>query len=138
MNPVLAGEDAGYILSDHPNGVRALFDANRNLDHSAENHRCTMGEALLEGTDGSITLRGDGSLWLRHFLDQQEACLLAPDTTGIFGGDCVHHLQSHVISGLLGEQPLENTAQSYLKVIEIETAIYSSAESGRKLKLDSL
>ncbi|MEM7589839.1 MAG: hypothetical protein AAF320_06780, partial [Myxococcota bacterium] len=28
----------------------ALFDGNRLLDHSAENTRCTMGEALVEGT----------------------------------------------------------------------------------------
>ncbi|MDC0738265.1 Gfo/Idh/MocA family oxidoreductase [Cognatishimia sp. SS12] len=137
VNPVIAGEDAGYILSEHPGGVRALFDGNRNLDHAADNHRRTMGEALLEGTEGSIALKGDGSLWLRRFGAIAPSCLLVPDDWDGFGGDCVHHLQSHVISGLLSGGPFENDAASYLKVVEIEEAIYESAASGRKLKLET-
>ncbi|MEP2716847.1 Gfo/Idh/MocA family oxidoreductase [Pseudophaeobacter sp.] len=137
VNPVIAGEDAGFILSQHPGGVRALFDGNRNLDHSADNHRRTMGEALLEGTKGSITLTGDGALHLRRFGAQDTTCLLGPDSWEGFGGNCVHHLQSHVISGLLGGGAFENEAASYLRVIEIEEAIYSSAETGRKMRLET-
>ncbi|MGH1415278.1 MAG: Gfo/Idh/MocA family protein [Pelagimonas sp.] len=136
VNPVIAGEDAGYILFDHPAGVRALFDGNRHLDHAADNHRRTMGEALVEGTKGVITLRGDGSLWLRPFQDMRETCLLQADGWEGFGGDCVHHLQSHVISGLLNGTPLENLAQDYLRVIDIEEAIYASADNGHKITLD--
>ncbi|MFY0617519.1 Gfo/Idh/MocA family protein [Shimia sp.] len=136
VNPAIAGEDAGYILSEHHGGVRSLFDGNRTLDHSADNHRCTMGEGLLEGSEGTLSLRGDGSLWLRRFGSRQESCLLEPNACPGFGGDCVHHLQSHVISGLLGEQTIENEARSYLKVIEIETAIYASSQTGQKLKLE--
>ncbi|SFK67353.1 Gfo/Idh/MocA family protein [Shimia haliotis] len=135
VNPSIKGEDAGYILFDHPNGVRALFDGNRNLDHSADNHRRTMGEALLEGTEGTITLHGDGSLWLRKFGSEQKVCVQPADTWDGFGGNCVHHLQSHVISGLLSQTPIENVAASYLRVIEIEEAIYTSASTGQKLKL---
>ncbi len=43
INPVIAGEDAGMILFDHPGGVRSLFDGNRHIDHAADNHRRTMG-----------------------------------------------------------------------------------------------
>ncbi|SET47913.1 Gfo/Idh/MocA family protein [Oceanicella actignis] len=67
VNPVIAGEDAGYILFDHPGGVRALFDGNRSLDHAADNHRRTMGEAWFEGDKGTLTLLGDGSVHLRPF-----------------------------------------------------------------------
>ena len=136
MNPVIAGEDAGYILFDHPNGVRSLFDGNRHLDHVADNLRCTMGEALIEGTMGAISLRGDGSLWHRHFDSRQETCLLQPDTCGGFGGDCVHELQKHVVSGLLDGTPMENVAREYLKVIVIEEAIYLSAKTGQKVPLE--
>jgi len=132
VNPAIKGEDAGYILFDHPDGVRALFDGNRQLDHGAANHRCTMGEALLEGTDGAIALHGDGSLWLRKFGAEQQTCILPADQSEGFGGNCVHHLQSHVISGLLSQTPIENEAASYLRVIEIEEAIYRSAETGQK------
>ena len=136
VNPVIAGEDAGYILFDHPNGVRALFDGNRALDHAADNHRRTMGEALVEGTQGTIELRGDGSLWLRPFNTLQPRCLLPADTWDGFGGDCVHALQSHVVAGLLDGTPIENCARDYLQVIDIEEAVYASADTGRKIQLE--
>ena len=136
VNPAIAGEDAGYILFDHTDGVRALFDGNRNLDHATDNPRRTMGEAILEGTKGIITLKGDGSLWLRGFKKAESQCLLEPNSASGFGGDCVHHLQKHVISGLLKGTPIENDAESYLRVIEIEDAIYRSAELGKKLALE--
>ena len=131
VNPVIAGEDAGYILFDHPSGVRALFDGNRNLDHAADNLRRTMGEALIEGTDGTLRLLGDGSVQLRPFGAQDEAELLAPDTWQGFGGDCVHALQAHVIAAMKGA-PLENEASDYLTVLTIKDASYASAEAGEK------
>ena len=132
LNPAIAGEDAGYIISEHPGGVRALFDGNRHLDHAADNLRRTMGEALIEGTQGTIDLRGDGSVWLRAFGSDSATCLLAPDTWDGFGGDCVHALQSHVVAGILDGAPLENTAADYLTVGVIEEAIYASAATGLK------
>ncbi|KIC46434.1 dehydrogenase [Ruegeria sp. ANG-S4] len=137
VNPVISGEDAGYILFDHPNGLKALFDGNRCLDHSAENLRQTMGEALIEGTEGSLVLNGDGSVELRPFGKQTSQQVLPPSTHDGFGGDCVHALQSHVISGLLKGTPLENTARDYLDVIRIEEAIYRSAAEGRKINLET-
>ncbi|SNS93681.1 Gfo/Idh/MocA family protein [Antarctobacter heliothermus] len=136
VNPVIAGEDAGYILFDFPTGARALFDGNRLLDHAATNTRCTMGEALVEGTTGTLTLTGDGALHLRHFGTQESACILPPDTSGTFGGDCVFALQSHVVSCLRSGAHPENTARAYLPVIATEFAIYSSASEGRKLDLN--
>ncbi|GAA6209093.1 Gfo/Idh/MocA family oxidoreductase [Cognatishimia sp. WU-CL00825] len=135
MNPVIAGEDAGYILFDHPNQVRALFDGNRHLDHAADNLRRTMGEAIFEGTEGVIALYGDGSVTLRRFGSTDEAQIKAADTWDGFGGDCVHALQTHVISGLFGETQLENQALDYIKVIEIEEAIYTSARIEKKIAL---
>jgi len=137
INPAIAGEDAGYLIFEHPGGARALFDGNRHLDHAADNKRRTMGEALVEGDRGTLRLIGDGSLWLRTFGAQKETEVLPPDTFDGFGGDCVHALQTHVASGLLDGTELENTCRDYLSVIEIEEAIYASAQSGRKLALGS-
>ncbi len=134
-NPAIAGEDAGYILFEHANGVRALFDGNRHLDHNADNLRRTMGEALVEGTDGAIMLNGDGSVSLRKFGTQTSQTLLPADIWDGFGGDCVHALQSHVVSGILDGTVLENCARDYLAVIAIEEAIYTSAKTGRKQAL---
>lgn len=135
VNPVIAGEDAGYILFDHPGGARSLFDGNRLLDHAAENHRKTMGEALIEGTEGTLTLGGDGAVRWRGFGTSTDEVLLPVADTPGFGGDCVHHLQSHVIAAMRTGQKPENTASDYLAVIEIEQAIYTSSDSGRKIRL---
>ena len=135
VNPVIAGEDAGYVVFDHPSGVRAVFDGNRCLDHSAKNTRCTMGEGLFEGTDGTIRLHGDGSVTLRAFGALTQEVILPPDTHDGFGGDCTHALQSHVVSGLLDGTPLENQARDYLDVIAAERAIYLSAQTRSKLEI---
>jgi len=135
VNPVIAGEDAGYILFDHSNGLRALFDGNRSLDHKAENTRCTMGEGLFEGTQGVLSLHGDGSVKLRKFGSQVDRIIHDADTSGTFGGDCAFHLQEHVVQALDGLRDFENTASDYLIVIEIEDAIYESANTGAKVDL---
>lgn len=135
VNPVIAGEDAGYILFDHPNGVRSLFDGNRLLDHAAENHRKTLGEALVEGTKGTLSLGGDGAVRFRAFGNLTEEVLLPAQDSPGFGGDCVHLLQSHVIDAVRNGDTPENTAADYLAVIAIEQAIYDSSETGRKVRL---
>lgn len=135
VNPVIAGEDAGYIVFDHASGVRALFDGNRNLDHAADNTRRTMGEALIEGTQGTLTLTGDGAVTLRRFGALDGEVILPPDTHDGFGGDCTHALQSHVVSGLIDGDLLENLAADYLDVIKVEQAIYRSAKMHRKVEV---
>ena len=54
LNPVIAGEDAGIVLFDLPNGVRGVLDGNRLADHAADNTRRTMGEMLIEGSDATL------------------------------------------------------------------------------------
>ncbi len=135
VNPGIRGEDAGFVLFDHPGGVRVLFDGNRCLDHAAENTRCTMGEALVEGDAGTLTLTGDGALHHRAFGATKTIRTLAPDTSGRFGGDCTFHLQAHVIEAFLEERPFENAARDYLDVQVIEAAIYRSAETGAKITI---
>jgi predicted dehydrogenase len=135
VNKVITGEDAGLVIFDHLNGVRSLLDGNRNLDHAATNRRCTMGEGLFEGSKGTLTLLGDGSVQLRNFADLASQEILKPNTSNNFGGDCAYHLQLHVIDGLLGNRCFENEATDYLTVVEIETAIYESARLMRKVNL---
>ena len=134
INPVIAGEDAGHVIFDH-GPVRALFDGNRHLDHVADNLRRTMGEALIEGTAGVLTLYGDGSVTRRDFGSATAQTVLPADRWEGFGGDCVHALQSHVIRAMNDGTPLENEARDYLRVIAVKDAIYASADAGRKIVL---
>jgi len=133
INPVIAGEDAGFVIFDHASGVRALFDGNRHLDHAADNLRRTMGEAWIEGTAGTLTLYGDGSVTRRAFGTAKEETVLPADTRDGFGGDCVHALQAHVIDAIHSRGPVENEAADYLDVLAVRDAIYASADAGRKL-----
>lgn len=135
MNPVIAGEDAGYLMMDFDGGVRAMFDGNRLLDHAADNCRMTLGEAMVEGTKGTMTLRGDGSVTLRRFGETDEQVILATKAYSGFAGDCVYALQAHVTDSLAGHVAFENLAQEYLQVREIEEAAYRSSEEGRKITL---
>jgi len=132
----IKGEDAGVILFDHAGGAQSLFDGNRHLDHAADNLRRTMGEASVEGTAGQLTLSGDGSVTFRRYGSLETETIQPPDTFDGFGGDCVHALQSHVISGLLEGTPLENQTRDYLTVLKLEAAIYASANTGRKITMD--
>lgn len=136
INPVIAGEDAGVIVFDHPNGVRTVFDGNRHLDHASDNTRRTMGEALFEGTEATLTLTGDGALHLRGFGQQVAEVVLEADDCDGFGGDCVHRLQCKTVRDFLqGRQP-ENSASDYLRVMQVVEAIYRSAEAGQKLTVE--
>ena len=133
VNPVIAGEDAGFVVFDHADGVRGVFDGNRCLDHAADNTRRTMGEALFEGTKGAITLTGDGAVHFRAVGQQTQQQLLAPDNHDGFGGDCTHALQQHVVAAMTTDGALENEAADYLSVIAVEQAIYASAEQQRRV-----
>jgi predicted dehydrogenase len=134
-NPVIAGEDAGYILFDYQSGARALFDGNRLLDHKTSNGRLTFGEALLEGTEATLTLTGDGSVTCRAFGTTEDITLLPAQSYRGFAGDCVYALNAHVVSALHGGAPFENRAMDYLRIHEIEEAVYASAAQGRRIAL---
>ncbi len=134
LNPDITGEDAGYFILEFADGKRALFDANRHLDHATINCRNTLGEALLEGTEGTITLSGMGELVLRKFGSRDLEIIFAEKQWKGFAGDCVYELQSHVIKGMLqANYSFENAAEDYIFVIEMEKAMYESAKTGQKV-----
>lgn len=128
LNPAIAGEDAGLFIFDYADGRRALFDGNRLLDHDAENHRLTMGDALIEGDRGALSLTGDGAVHFRAFGGRHAETVFPAQAWPGFGGDCARALQAHVVSALLHGTPLENQAGDYLRVLALEDAIYRSAE----------
>ncbi|MEP0960734.1 MAG: Gfo/Idh/MocA family oxidoreductase [Roseobacter sp.] len=135
MNPNITGEDAGLIVFEHGNGVRALFDGNRHLDHASDNLRRTMGEAVFEGTTGTLSLFGDGRVERRSFGAQTSGVVLQPDPWDGFGGDCVFALQSHVIDAVSQGRVPENIAREYCEVLRVRDAIYRSAQEGRRIYL---
>jgi predicted dehydrogenase len=135
MNPVIAGEDAGYIVFEFAGGATGLFDGNRLNDHVAANPRRTMGEMWLEGSAGVLRLDGDARLWWKphHEPESEHRYDRGPDDA--FGGGCCLALQRHVVRHLLEGAALENRGKDYLVNLRIEDAVYRSSAEGRKVIL---
>lgn len=135
INPVIAGEDAGYIVFEFASGAGGLFDGNRLNDHVARNPRRTMGEMWLEGSAGVLRLDGEGRLWWKpHHGEEMEHAYDAGPIDGFGGGAC-EWLQRHVVAHLLHGAPLENTAHDYLANLKVQEAVYHSHEQGRRIEL---
>lgn len=136
MNPVIVGEDAGYILFDFDSRSTGVFDGNRLNDHVADNTRRTMGELWLEGAHGVVRLDGAGRLWWKPHGGEERPHRYDWQDSG-FAGDCVLALQSHVLRHLRDGAPVENSARDYLRNIVVEDAVYRSAETGRWIDLSA-
>lgn len=132
-NPVIAGEDSGTFIFQMADGARIVFDGNRTLDHVAENRRLTMGELLIEGSAASLHLSGDGAIKIRKFGENTWNTHSFSFENRDFGGDCVYHLQEHVVSHLTASTPLENTASLYLKNLQLQELVYRASDEGMKL-----
>lgn len=130
LNPAISGEDAGIVLFRFRDGGRGVFDGNRLAEFEAANPRLTMGELWLDGSEARLRLTGDGALWLRPNGQAERRHGYAWEDRG-FGGDCVHAFQAHALAHFLDGAPAETNVRAYLRNIEIEEAVYRSAEEGR-------
>jgi predicted dehydrogenase len=128
LNPHISGEDAGTFTFSYDNGLRVVFDGNRHLDHAAANTRKTMGEMLIEGTAGTLTLDGEGNIRHRPFGTVQPVEIAYDYNDTGFAGDCVYLLQAHIVDHLCNGMPLENKASDYLQNQRLEALIYESHE----------
>lgn len=135
LNPAIVAEDAGLVVFGYKDGRRALFDGNRLADHKAEDQRCTMGEALIEGADGTLELFGSGQLFFRAYGSREAEEIEMPDWPKTFGGGCVASLQAHVIDHMVTGTPLENDVRDYIWNLEWMEAAYASHHAGRRLDL---
>lgn len=134
-NPHICGEDSGVIIFEFADNIQAIFDGNRLLDHSSSNARRTMGEMEIAGTKGEIRLNGEGQIFVREFAQQNFVEQRYDWRDQHFGGDCVFNTIEHIAMQYLYDKPIENQAHEYLKNIEIEHAIYESAERGKLIDL---
>ena len=133
LNPVISGEDAGLVIFSFRNGVVGVFDGNRLSDHAAENCRLTMGEMIVEGSAGVISLHGNGQVYFRAHGEQTgELIPYQWEDTG-FAGDCVFNLQEHVVDCINNNRSVSNNVKEYLTNLVVEDAIYQSQESGCKV-----
>lgn len=136
LNSAISGEDAGHFVFYYESGLRAHFNGNRLLDHAADNTRLTMGEMLIEGTQGSLALYGNGDLLLRNFGASDWHAIEYTFEDNDFGGDCVYHTQKHIIDHLQRGTALENRMDDYLRNLELEELIYKASAMQTRLECD--
>ncbi len=130
INPVIKGEDAGYVIFDFASGAAGMFDGNRHVDHPATDTRMTNGVLLIEGTEGVIRLDGFGRLFVRPRGGEEREHVYGWEDRG-YGGDCVYGQTRHIVEHVLNGTPLVNSGRDYLRNLTIEEAVYRSAEEGR-------
>jgi len=131
LNPAIIGEDAATILFAFENPRRSgVVDGNRLLDHPSDDPRMTNGVMLVEGTGGQLRLDGYGRLFLRPHRGEEREHAYAWENRG-YGGDCVYRQTAAALAHLRDGTPVPNTGRAWLRNMEIEEAIYRSAEEGR-------
>ena len=160
LNPIINGEDAGIMLLQFASGARGLIDGNRLSDHNAENTRLTMGEMLIEGEKGVITLNGTGAVSFRAHGSQSIEPINFDWQNIDFAGDCVYLTQKHILNSVFGDDDIstragtdkvqeahsrehdvhvpENTADQYLINRVVERCVYESSEQGCWLAVSAL
>lgn len=136
INPVIAGEDAGYIVFEFESGATGLFDGNRLNDHVAKNPRRTMGEAWIEGSGGVLRLDGDARLWWKPHQGAETEHRYDAGPEDTFGGGACEWLQRHVVRHFAEGSPMENTARAYLRNLQIQEAVYASNAQGRRIVIN--
>jgi D-apiose dehydrogenase len=136
INPVVAGEDAGFIHFEFASGSTGSFDGNRLNDHVAENPRRTMGEMWLEGERGILRLDGQAQLYFKPHQGTEKLLSYENGSEVQFGGGACQALQQHVVSRLRAGLPPENTARDYLRNLRIQEAVYASHAQGCRIAID--
>jgi len=134
LNPVIKGEDCGWMLLEFESGTLAQWDANRYNQIHLPNFRYTFGEYLVEGNEGSIRLYADGKIGIQR-LGEEESQHQYEHRDINFGGDCCYIFQRHAIDCILSGKPFETGADHYLKNLAVQEAVYQSAERGSPEKI---
>lgn len=127
LNPVIAGEDAGFVHFNFESGAQGIYDANRYNETNFEVPRYTFGELLLEGEGGSIRLYSNGKLTIQQ-LGKPEKVHDYFNQDINFAGDCVYACQRHFIDKVLSSEEFETNVNDYLKTLSVQEAVYQSNE----------
>ena len=136
LNNHIKGEDTGIVFFEFESGMRGLFDGNRLSDHIAVDRRLTIGEMLIEGSNGSLRLNGNGEIFYRKFGQNEEKKIVYTWNNKGFAGDSVFYYQKHLLDHFVNDKKLYNEAKDYIENLKIEDLIYKSNASNRLTKIE--
>jgi predicted dehydrogenase len=116
VNQKVKGEDVVLLVLEGRDGLLGMVDGNR-LSRS-ENEGQVMGDARIEGNEGTLSLRGDGRIFIRPLEgDAREHAYPIP-TIG-YRGDSVYHTHRHFLECLASGEPFETDGPDYLKTMKL-------------------
>ena len=95
----------------------------------------TIGEMIIEGSNGTLRLNGNGELFKRKFGSNKEFKINYKWDKKGFAGDSVFKCKSHILDYYINEKTLYNSANDYLENLKIEEYIYKSNSSGKIIKI---
>jgi len=130
----IKGEDCALMFLNFKNEATALWDASRYNESNHPNPRYTFGEYLIEGSKGSIRLYYDGKITIQK-LGQKEKEHLYTYTEKGFAGDSCFIFQNEYVKQWFNKKEFETSGENYLKVLQIQEAVYESAEKNRPIFL---
>lgn len=128
LNPVIKGEDSGLLVLNFKNKSHAVWDANRYNENNFKKFRYTFGEYLIDGSKGSIRLYSDGKITIQQLGERERNHDYTHNDVG-FAGDCCYIFQRDFIDKLLSGDSFETNGENYLKTLQVQEAVYKSAET---------
>ncbi|MBD3265387.1 gfo/Idh/MocA family oxidoreductase [bacterium] len=134
LNPVIAGEDQGYVLFEFKNGNLGFWDANRYNESNQDNPRYTFGEFLVEGTGGAIRLYTNGNLTIQKLGEPETPHDYHHEDRG-FAGDCCYAFQRDFVDRMIDGQAFETNGHDYLKTLTVQEAVYKSEGDKKPINL---
>ncbi len=126
LNPVIKGEDFAVVLFEFMDGSLAVWDANRYNEPNYKNPRYTVGEMIIEVSEGTIRLYNNGKITIQKLGKKEEEHRYVHNNID-FAGDCVYFLQRHFIDCLLTGNEFETGGEDYLRSLAVQEAVYESA-----------
>ncbi|TXG35475.1 Gfo/Idh/MocA family oxidoreductase [Seonamhaeicola maritimus] len=127
LNPVIKGEDSGLVVLNFENNSHAIWDANRYNENNFKKSRYTFGEYLIDGSKGSIRLYSDGTITVQNLGESEKKHNYVHKDVG-FAGDCCYIFQRDFIDKLISGERFETSGDNYLKTLQVQEAVYKSAE----------
>jgi D-apiose dehydrogenase len=137
LNPVIQGEDAGYVLFEFKEPILGFWDANRYNESNQTNPRYTFGEFLVEGTGGAIRLYTDGTLTIQKLGQPETKHEYFHEDRG-FAGDCCYYFQRDFVDRMLDGREFETNGHDYLRSLSVQEAVYQSAKDGKPVSINDI
>jgi predicted dehydrogenase len=129
-NACIVGEDQAILTPVHKSGLTGSIDGHRFAEPVPGSP--VLGDALIEGSAGSIAVHGNGDVYVGDRLVWKNEV-----TTG-YRGDSVLATQRHFLHCLRAGKPFESEGRAYLKTFAAVEACYRSAGTRRAVEVSEI